>query len=248
MTAKPEDIPSDLTLEIGRNLSPEKFVTTVRAFFGYVKEVSETLAQGAAVEWTVEVKGGSALIGVAPTEYVPPEVVEAVYQKVVTGIEHVRNGDIDHSGLTEPALRHLRTLSEVSEGDKRRPVEMRVWVKRKPTAMSADIGRVITEDWRTEYSDFGTVEGRLETIQDKGTLLIYVRDLLFNSSVRCYFDEAMLPQVFDSFRRRVEITGTIHYRRNGTPTSIEAASIVQLPDDADLPSADDVRGILGAPT
>jgi len=57
---------------------------------------------------------------------------------------------------------------------------MRLWVKKKPTAMSADIGRVIAEDWRTEYSDFGTAEGRLETIQDKGTLLIYVRDPLFS--------------------------------------------------------------------
>jgi len=102
---------------------------------------------------------------------------------------------------------------------------MRLWVKKKPTAMSADIGRVIAEDWRTEYSDFGTVEGRLETIQDKGTLLIYVRDPLFSSSVRCYFDEDLLPQVFECFRKRVEITGTIHYRRNGTPTSIDAASI-----------------------
>src|SRR6516225_9448670 len=148
----------------------------------------------------------------------------------------------------EPALRHLRTLSEVSESDKHRPVEMRLWVKKKPTAMSADIGRVIAEDWRTEYSDFGTVEGRLETIQDNGTLLIYVRDPLFSSSVRCYFDEDLLPQVFECFRKRVEITGTIHYRRNGTPTSIEAASITPLPDDSELPSADDVRGIFGART
>ena len=142
----------------------------------------------------------------------------------------------------------MRTLSEVSESDKHRPVEMRLWVKKKPTAMSADIGRVIAEDWRTEYSDFGTVEGRLETIQDKGTLLIYVRDPLFSSSVRCYFDEDLLPQVFECFRKRVEITGTIHYRRNGTLTSIEAASITPLPDDSELPSADDVRGIFGART
>lgn len=246
MAATSEDIPSDLTLEIGRNLSPEKFVATIRAFFGYVKEVTETLEQGGAVEWTVQVKEGSALIGVTPLDYVPHEVVEAVYAKVTSGIEHVRNGDIDHSGLSEPALKHLRVLSEISEGDKKRPIEMRIWVKRTPTSMSADIGQVISEDWRTEYSDFGTVEGRLETIQDKGTLLIYVRDLLFNASVRCYFDETMLPLVFESFRKRVEITGTIHYRKNGTPTSIEAASIVALPDDADLPSADDVRGILGA--
>ena len=47
-------------------------------------------------------------------------------------------------------------------------------------------------------------------LQDKGTLLIYVRDPLFSSSVRGYFDEDLLPQVFECFRKRVEITGTIH--------------------------------------
>jgi len=69
-----------------------------------VREVSETLAKDGVVEWTVEVKAGSALIGVTPVDYVPPEVVNAVYERVATGIEHVRNGDIEHSGLTEPAF------------------------------------------------------------------------------------------------------------------------------------------------
>jgi len=32
MTATPADIPSDLTLEIGRNLSPEKFAATAARF------------------------------------------------------------------------------------------------------------------------------------------------------------------------------------------------------------------------
>ena len=247
MTATPDTIPSDLTLEIGDDLSPDKFLAAVRAFFGYVKEISDTTSNAETdVVWKVHVKEGSALIGMVPTGSVPINVVNAVYAKVSSGIEHVRSGDVEGSNLPEPALKHLRVLSEMSEADKRKPVEMRIWVKRKPIAMSADIGRAIAEDWRSDYSDFGTVEGRLDTIQDRGSLQIFVRDPLYAGSIRCYFDEDLLPRAFENFRRRVEISGTIHYRKNGKPISIEVATIDGLPDDSELPSADDVRGIFGS--
>jgi hypothetical protein len=44
--------------------------------------------------------------------------------------------------------------------------------------------------------------------------------------------------------KQVEVFGLIHYRKNGTPISIEAEHIVRLPDDSELPTAEDVRGIL----
>ena len=107
------------------------------------------------------------------------------------------------------------------------------------------VARIIDEDWRADYNDFGTIEGRLETIQDRdGKLLLQVRDAMLRQNVRCYFAEEMLPAAFDMFRKRVEVTGIIHYRRNGSPISIEVSQIEKLPDDSELPTLDDVRGIL----
>ncbi len=247
MAATPDIIPTDLTLEIGDDLSPDRFLAAVRAFFGYVKEISETTSNADTdITWKVQVKEGSALIGVAPTASAPISVVEAVYAKVTSGIEHVRSGDVEGSHLPESALKHLRALSELSEPGKDKPIEMRLWVKKKPVAMNPEIGRAIAEDWRSDYSDFGTVEGRLDTIQDRGSLQIFVRDPLYTGSIRCYFDEDLLPKAFDNFRRRVEISGTIHYRKNGKPISIVVATIDGLPDDSELPNADDVRGIFGS--
>jgi hypothetical protein len=85
----------------------------------------------------------------------------------------------------------------------------------------------------------------LETIQESyGTLQLFIRDALLRQRVRCYFPEDMLPAVFEQFRKRVEVSGIIHYRKNGTPISIEAEHIIGLPDDSELPSFEDVRGIL----
>jgi len=246
MTATPDIIPTDLTLEIGDDLSPERFLAAVRAFFGYVKEISEMTSNvDTDVSWKVHVKEGSALIGIAPSASVPISVVEAVYAKVTAGIEHVRSGDVEGSHLPEAALKHLRALSDLSEPGKDKPIDMRLWVKKKPVAMNPEIGRVIAEEWRSDYSDFGTVEGKLDTIQDRGSLQIFVRDPLYAGSIRCYFDEKLLPYAFENFRKRVEISGTIHYRKSGKPMSIIVSQIEGLPDDSELPSADDVRGLFG---
>ena len=243
--ATPDQIPSDLTLEIGADVGPEQFLALTRAFFGYVHEVASMVSpQGGEPHWKVQVREGSALIAMDPLPSAPAEIVRVVYAKARSGAQALADGDIEAAGLTEGALKHLRAMSEVAEGSKGLPTPVRIWVERKPVQVNAEIARVIREDWRAAYSDFGTVEGRLRTIQEAGRLQLLLRDDMMGQTVKCYFPEEMLADAFASFRRRVEVTGLIHYRRNGTPISIEAAKIEPLPDDNDLPSPEAVRGIL----
>jgi hypothetical protein len=248
MPTTPDQIPTDLTLEIGENLSPERFMAAARAFFGYVQEISQALAPDAEpIRWIVRVREGSALLAVDPCPNVPPEVARRIYIRTERGLLHLIDHDIEGSGLPEPALKHLRTLSEMTEAgpNKVAPVPMRVWVQKKPISLQPTIASVIREEWRADYNDYGTIEGRLETIQEShGTLQFYIRDALLRQRVRCYFPEELLPTVFDTFRKRVEVSGVIHYRKNGTPVSIEVEHILGLPDDSELPTAEDVRGLL----
>ncbi len=39
--ATPDQIPTDLTIDLGDNLSPEEFVAAVRNFMGYVAEITD---------------------------------------------------------------------------------------------------------------------------------------------------------------------------------------------------------------
>jgi hypothetical protein len=248
MSATPDQIPTDLTLEIGANLSPERFMAAARAFFGYVQEISHALAPDAEpVRWIVRVREGSALLAVDPSPGVPPEITRRIYARAEQGIRHLIDRNIDESGLSEPALKYLRTLSEMTEAgpNKAAPVPIRVWVQKRPISFDPTIASAIREEWRADYNDYGTIEGRLESIQESyGTLQFYIRDVMLRQKVRCYFPEELLPAVFDKFRKRIEVSGVIHYRKNGTPVSIEVEQIFGLPDDNDLPTAEDVRGIL----
>jgi hypothetical protein len=247
MPATPDQIPTDLTLEIGENLSPERFMAAARAFFGYVQEISLIIAPEAPIRWIVRVREGSALLAVDPAPNVPAEVIRAIRTRTDHGLRSLLAGDISDSGLPDPVLKYLRTLSEMTEAgpNKAAPVHIRIWVKKKPITLEPTIAIAIREEGRADYNDYGTIEGRLETIQESyGTLQFFVRDAMLRQRVRCYFPEELLSEVFSKFRKRVEVSGIIHYRKNGTAVSIEAEHIIALPDDSDLPTAEDVRGIL----
>ena len=242
--ATPDQIPTDLTLEIGEAVAPERFIAAARAFFGYVEEVSKSLVdQGDGAAWVVHVREGSTLIGVGPAPASPPPSA-AVYRAVQRGVEELGAGRLDGSDLSEAALRHLRTLSEFTDGSHGKPVPIHVWVQKKPVAVNPEIAHVIREDQKVSYEAYGTVEGRLRAIQDRGSVTLQIRDDLLGLTLDCYVSEDQLPEAFSNFRKRVEVSGLIHYRRNGLPASIEAHRILPLPEDTDLPSADEVRGLL----
>lgn len=243
--ATPDQIPTDLTLEIDANVTPEQFMVAARAFFGYVDEVARSIAPGAVPKWKVMLREGRNLLAVEPVRSAVPAVVEAVYLRADEGVRQLADGNLQASRLPEPALKHLKTLSELTEA-RGNPVPLRFWVRRQPIQVNQEIGRVIREDWRADYKDYGTVEGRLTAIQEQGTLQLLLKDEWLRQTIRCYVPEDQLPDAFANFRHRVEISGIIHYRRNGTPISVEVEAILRLPDDSELPSSEDVRGLLAA--
>ncbi len=243
--ATADQIPTDLTVDLGDELSPDEFVSAVRHFLGYVSEITEAQrGDGADIGWTVRVREGSALIGVAPAHDAPASRLSMIYQKAEFAAIALAAGNAREAELSEKAVGHLKALSEIAT---KRPdgKGIRLWVQRRPVAIGPGIARTVREDWETDYHDYGTLEGRLEAIRDaSGSLKITVRDFLYPKAIICSVPENLLASALGSFRRRVEIEGIIHFRRDGTPMSIEAQSIEILPEDDDLPSADEVRGIM----
>lgn len=245
--ATQDDIPTDLTLDIGGELAPDEFVAAVRNFFGYVKEVAEAQeGDGSKVDWTVKVKEGSSLIALEPAGTASPSRLAMIYNKIDHDVDTMMHGELPPGGLSDKAFSHLKGLSEIGEKSKR-PAEIRVWVRREPRPIGAGIAKTIRDAREADYWDYGTIEGRLEAIKDaSGALKINVRDFLYPKAIICDVPESMIELVFSSFRRRVELTGKIHYRRDGVPISIEAGDLEVLPEDDDLPTANDVRGILAS--
>ena len=94
--AEPEQVPSDLTLELGGNVSPDRFLGATRAFFGCVEEISRAVApDGEAPTWTVRTREGSQLIGVEPAPGAITQLVREVYARMKHGVEQLAAGEIE---------------------------------------------------------------------------------------------------------------------------------------------------------
>jgi hypothetical protein len=240
------DIDADLTLEIdGHDVTPDKFLRSVRAFFGLVNEISRSLSgPNGEIHWTVQVKSGSNLVGLTPTTAsVPDDVVQSVYSAVREGIEAIESDAEDVPGMSEISLKYMRDLAQVSSISEKNDTLIRVWTRHIPVQLThktvVNVAAILNE----AYEDFGTIEGIVQVISSQGALHVFIMEPIRSRRVRCYVDEKLLPDFMNAFRKRAEITGRVKYRRDGTPISIEASDLSELPDVKDLPSFRDMRGI-----
>ena len=96
-----------------------------------------------------------------------------------------------------------------------------------------------------EVRSIGTIEGELEGLIIHGDKRFLLYDRLTGRRVTCYFGDSMswegLRKVFG---KRVAVTGEIRSRRSGERASINVSKYYVFPPEDELPSADEVRGLL----
>ncbi|KAF5887949.1 MULTISPECIES: hypothetical protein [Rhizobium] len=243
--AQPDEIPADLALEIGGNLDPKRFIDVARHFFGYVEEVTRDTIAKEAPAWEVIARQGSTILAMRPIEDYDVHTLSDLYTRFNAASASLIRGEVEDSNLSEKALSHIQMLAELRDrrGNK---IPVRFWVRKTPTVIGPDIGEFIRESRGREYNDFGSLDGRLQTIQDAvGGLEFRIRDILYRNPVRCIVSEDMLQSVMDNFRKRVEVSGEIRYNQQGIPLAIRVQTIEPMPSDDELPTAEDVRGIFG---
>ncbi len=242
--AMADDMTSDIALEIGADLDPGRFVAVARAFFGLVEAVTAVGHAGRPLAWHVRVREGSNILALDPAPSVSPAEATAAIDRIDSAVRALVSGDLAETLLDEEALDNARKLSDLATV-KGGATPMRLWVRRSSFNFGPDIGEVIRDETKPAYRDFGSIEGTLNAIQDgAGGLELRIRDPLWRRAIKCSVPEEMLDAAMQYFRQRVEVFGEIYYRNDDTPHSIRVHRLVHLPNDDDLPSIEDVRGLL----
>ena len=87
--ARPEDIDTDLTLELdGSEITPDKFRRAVNAFVGLLEAITKSVCREAPlVEWRMRVKAGSNLVGADAAEGANPNHVRRILALTRQGLE-----------------------------------------------------------------------------------------------------------------------------------------------------------------
>lgn len=242
--ATADEIPTELALEIATDYDPKRFVAAAREFFAYVESVVALPETTGRLDWRVKVRAGSNILALVPAPSVLQTEARAAYARVEAATKALASGDFTSVTLEESTLEHARKLSDLVKS-RDGTVPMRIWVNRRPIPFGPDVGDFIREVTKPAYRDFGSIEGTLNAIQDgRGGLELRVRDPLWQRSIKCFVPEDMLADAMRLFRERVELFGEIQYRRDDTPESIRVDRLERLPSDDDLPSIEEVRGLL----
>ena len=76
------------------------------------------------------------------------------------------------------------------------------------------------EDRIIELEALGSIEGLLEDIDLRGAPTLTIREIISGQPVRCSFPEDYEQRVRDLLRKRVRVSGLIHYFADGRPKRI----------------------------
>ena len=244
--AQPTDIDTDLTLELdGSEITPAKFRKGVIAFTGLLEAITKTVCKEAPeVEWRMDVKRGSLLIGANAFDEASPVHVKEIQDFVARGLAMFEeSGDVPPV-FSDAAIKYVRDLSALSASKQDDDTIVNIWVRKSRRAITPAINAVAKSALKSGYYELGTVEGRLSVLSERGETHFVIYEAVWDKPVKCVVPEKLIEKAMEYWRHRVAAHGEIRFRPDGIPTLIKADEIDLFPDDEKLPSHDDVFGIL----
>lgn len=242
---------ADLHLDVDGPVTLADLTRLVGAWTDFLGEVGKSVVGNPArdaVRYVVTTaSGGSFGLGVRPQparESVPAFMMPRIVSAVASGIQELNENAKRPPHFSDNALIKLRELArlvgpetsslKISNGSGR-PVSL-------STITLAHIDAVLNPEVRT----IGTIEGELEGLIIHGTKRFFLYDRLTGKQVICYFGDAVPWEgLRDVFGKRIAVTGRIRSRRSGERAYIEVSSYYVFPCEDDLPSAAEVRGLIG---
>ena len=244
--ARPEDIDTAITLELeGSEITPEKFRKGVVAFIGLLEALTKTVCRDApAVEWRMQVKSGSNLVGAFVADGANAAHVRKILALAALGLDQFEiEGEVPPV-YPDNAVRYVRDLSTLAA---RRPdddTRVSVWVERKRREITVALSAAAKSALGAGFDEYGTVEGKLSVLSERQGVHFVVYERVWDHPVTCTVAEHLLDTLMALWRKRVAVHGVVHYRPDGMPSRIHAEEVEALPEDDDLPTHEDVLGIL----
>ncbi len=237
---------NQVILEIsGPRITADKFSRGVRAFFDFIDELArEVSGKIKPVQWIVSAQEGSIkLIAKPEPEEASPDAISSVLKAIENGVKMIEGSASRPECFSDKVLKDLQKLASICDGNGDLD-RVRIWVNQSPNEISTKIASNVNSILGIHFSDLGAIEGRLQMISERGGLRFAVYDSLTDRRVRCYFDEDLLEKIIFAFGKRVNVYGMIRYRQDGEPITISVEDFKVLRPRNELPTPEEVRGIL----
>lgn len=239
-------ITTEITLELDEEvISIADYQKASQSFLNLVKEVTKNSTgvkanKSISDAWQVRVYSGSAGIGVMPnTGFKESDIVKNV---LTDGLRLLSKG-IRPLEFTDKAIEHAKNLASVYK--KIMSPKVRVWAGRDESVL-IDKNILKTADLLLSpaYEEDSSVEGLLQNIDSHNGLKFVVFDVIDEHPVSCEIPDDKLQIAIANFNKRVEVIGSVRYRKDGMPVSIKVSKIIPFPEPKDIPSLERMRLLL----
>ena len=218
--AKGEEVRAALTLKLGPDKVPAQvFLRAVRTFTDILTDLArEARSDARAVGWEISIEKGSQVLRAEVGQDTAIDVARSVLAVVERPPPRVR--------------RRFRELSRL-------PIE--------DTQLLAgdnrnDLLQKVEAEPPQPFHEYGTIEGELSTLSNRGGPHCTIYEPVWDTGVRCTVPDDLLASMQKMWTKRVAAHGLINYDAEGHPLSIEAEQVEVFPYD-EIPIGE-FRGLL----
>lgn len=239
----------ELSLRVdGPLIAPEEFRKAVNAFIDIILQVSEDISQGGKKPlWNMSVSKGSCIFIAKPVA--DPETqknARDTIKSVRSGIAMLEKGVLEIPHFNHLALQAAGKLASVRAKPSRQGINVIEIAAStgKPCEVTPKTAQNVSRTVGVQHQAYGSIEGKLQTISERGSFQFVVWDALSDRPVNCFVPEDKFKMAYDAFRKRVSVSGLLQYDREGKPVSIRVDGIRVFRELSELPPIEHFRGIL----
>lgn len=226
--------PNTITLKLkGDRITADKLRKSIDAFYGLMDEVvTEVSGKKKPIKWIVSVRKGSIILTSEPeiVGELPPLITDEIFATLEKGVKSLEKKASRPERFTDKALIYLQDLASIPEAKGNGLDMISIEVNKKSHVLTKHVVANV-DSLLGEYSHaLGSIEGRLETISERGGNKLFVYESLMNRGILCYVNEEIMLKVLDPkyFGKRVSVSGMISYDKDGAPKRIRVADIEDI--------------------
>lgn len=241
--ARQSDINADLTLELsGSGITLSAFRRGVNAFVDLLEVLTGSVCvEASSVEWQIQVRAGSNLIGASAAQNSDQSKVRGVLELAGGCFGPSSTGSAGAATFPEGAKKHVRDLAKLSIET---GTSVGFWVGQERHEVEPRLAKSMQSAPTRATTLPGTVEGHISALHDRDSIYFELREYVGERSIKCFVKDDLVELCKDLWRKRVTVHGIVQYDRDGLPFDVDVQDIIPFPPDATLPSHLDVRGIL----
>lgn len=230
-----------LRLELGaEQVELRHLVSAASTFAALITEVARAMTkEEGTVTWTVAVEPGSVVLPVKP--HGEPRLAAALLDAIPKGIAAIEHEAKRPQHFTDQALTQAQHLANLSSDD----LPIRVCGGRRAIRLTKNLVANVDVLTREAQPRIGTIEGRLDEVNVHGRPTFQVWERLSGDKVLCRVGDGItIDELGEALGKRVAVRGRIRESKAGQKITIDVKQLRVFDAEEDLPTPEDVLGIL----